>query len=377
MSIVPPPGNNGGSRESSEFEFVGKNGNGSGSVNPLVTNTNPLATNINPLVTNSEYTATYSTLTNPIMHPSPHIVSLPTFPIMETEETATVSQTNQDKTGGSAAPAPRTSCPPLSTSSISSPVPTSRIEEEVIVKAIAEEPPSAPGMFGWVRGGGLLSRVVEKTKAVTENIVTTLDPQMKDFIHSGGDVQIVVASDKDEKVGAVREAFQNVFGHATIVGLPSRSTTIAEQPVGFASGRQAALERISSLRKCGSVQKDTVVVSVENFLYEVSENIWLDFSCLILSDPQRKIQLQSYSQPTNVSSDQIKILKDSTPSDYNKQWSGFAVPIGGIMAKELKVSPQQWQEAVSGISRRRLLLLAGEGMAGMYKRELKSKVEDV
>jgi len=119
------------------------------------------------------------------------------------------------------------------------------------------------------------------------------------------------------------------------------------------------------------------VVSVENFLYEVSENIWLDFSCLILSDPQRKIQLQSYSQPTNVSSDQIKILKDSTPSDYNKQWSGFAVPIGGIMAKELKVSPQQWQEAVSGISRRRLLLLAGEGLAGMYKRELKSKVEDV
>ena len=45
-------------------------------------------------------------------------------------------------------------------------------------------------MFGWVRGGGLLSRVVEKTKAVTENIVTTLDPQMKDFIHSGGDVQV-------------------------------------------------------------------------------------------------------------------------------------------------------------------------------------------
>ncbi|XP_023328121.1 protein PRRC1 isoform X1 [Eurytemora carolleeae] len=145
-------------------------------------------------------------------------------------------------------------------------------------------------------------------------------------------------------------------------------------------------------RKCGSVQKDTVVVSVENFLYEASENLWLDFSCLVLSDPLRKIQLQSYSQPTNVTPEQIQILKDSTPSDYPKQWSGFAVPIdvvcterlrkhkfdqlqGGVMAKELQVSPELWQEAVSGISRRRLLTLAGEGLAGMYKREIKLKVE--
>ena len=35
-------------------------------------------------------------------------------------------------------------------------------------------------------------------------------------------VQIVVASDKDDKVLPIREAFQNVFGQATIVGLPSK-----------------------------------------------------------------------------------------------------------------------------------------------------------
>ena len=45
-------------------------------------------------------------------------------------------------------------------------------------------------MFGWVRSNGLLSKVVEKTRSVTENVITTLDPQMKDFIHSGGDVQV-------------------------------------------------------------------------------------------------------------------------------------------------------------------------------------------
>ncbi len=65
-------------------------------------------------------------------------------------------------------------------------------------------------MFGWVRGasGGILSRVAEKTKSSVESVITTLDPQMKDFIHSGGDVTAVVASDKDAKVSPLREAFQ-------------------------------------------------------------------------------------------------------------------------------------------------------------------------
>ncbi len=35
---------------------------------------------------------------------------------------------------------------------------------------------------------------------------------------SGGDIDIVVASDKEVKVAAVRQAFQEVFGKATIVG---------------------------------------------------------------------------------------------------------------------------------------------------------------
>jgi non-canonical (house-cleaning) NTP pyrophosphatase len=36
------------------------------------------------------------------------------------------------------------------------------------------------------------------------------------FLGSGGDVDIVVASDKEVKLSAVREAFQAVFGKATI-----------------------------------------------------------------------------------------------------------------------------------------------------------------
>ena len=60
-----------------------------------------------------------------------------------------------------------------------------------------------------------------------------------------------MASDKEDKVVPIREAFQAVFGKATVTGRAARALSIAEQPVGFASGRQAALERISCVRKSG------------------------------------------------------------------------------------------------------------------------------
>lgn len=37
------------------------------------------------------------------------------------------------------------------------------------------------------------------------------------FSDSGGDFEIIVASDKDDKVRPIREAFQTVFGKATVV----------------------------------------------------------------------------------------------------------------------------------------------------------------
>ena len=78
----------------------------------------------------------------------------------------------------------------------------------------------------------------------------------------------------------------------------------------------------------GAVGQETVVVSVENFLYEVNEDIWIDMSCLVLSDPLRKISLQSFSQPTNIAAGLVERLKEGTPDNYPKQWSGFAVTIG-------------------------------------------------
>ena len=51
---------------------------------------------------------------------------------------------------------------------------------------------------------------------------------MKEYIRSGGDVTVVVASDKEVKVQPVREAFQKVLGHATIYGVPSKVISLCK-----------------------------------------------------------------------------------------------------------------------------------------------------
>lgn len=56
----------------------------------------------------------------------------------------------------------------------------------------------------------------------------------------------MVASDKDINVQAVREAFQEVFGMATVTGEPSQST-IAPQPVGYAAGLKVSFFSLLAL----------------------------------------------------------------------------------------------------------------------------------
>lgn len=68
------------------------------------------------------------------------------------------------------------------------------------------------GLLSWMKdavsSGGILSRVAERAKSSVDSMITTLDPQMREFIYSGGDVDILVASDKEAKISPIREAFQ-------------------------------------------------------------------------------------------------------------------------------------------------------------------------
>ena len=278
MSVIPAAREgNGGSRESSEFEFVGGGRAGLPPPNPLLLPSSPILPS--PQISPASSSAAHQT------------------PAASTVQPALVPQIQPT-------PAQSSDTHPLPQSmSLSSMASLSSLASglgEAQVKVATAGSPPSPGVFSWVKGGNFLSKVVEKTKTMSENVITTLDPQMKEFIKSGGDIEVVVASDKEGKVAPVREAFQEVFGQATVYGLASKAASIAEQPVGFASGRQAALERVSSLRKGGNVEAQTVIVGVESFLYEVTEDLWLDLCCLLLTDPARKISLQAFTQPTPV-----------------------------------------------------------------------------
>ncbi|CAG2184189.1 unnamed protein product [Oppiella nova] len=115
--------------------------------------------------------------------------------------------------------------------------------------------------------------MAEKAKNSVDTMITTLDPGMKEIIYSGGDINVIVTTDKEAKICPIREAFQKVFGRATVNGLSSQPLSIASQPIGFDNGLKAAKERIQALRmNTSSIPQNQVIVSIENFIVDISDD---------------------------------------------------------------------------------------------------------
>ncbi|XP_033229439.1 protein PRRC1-like [Belonocnema kinseyi] len=227
------------------------------------------------------------------------------------------------------------------------------------------------GLFSWVKetvaNNSVLSKVAEKAKNSVNSMITTLDPQMREFIYSGGDVEIFVASDKDVKVSAIREAFQNVFGKATVTGVPVNVTTFAPQPVGFRAALTCAEERISLARQNPTLTPEATIVAVENFLLKIDGNKWYDLGVVLLNDPKNNVSLQTFTQMTPVPSQIVTLAEQATPENYPFKSSGLAVTIGNLMANNLQVSHNEWHNALTSVSRKDVILLAAKSLAGIYK----------
>ncbi|KAK3790337.1 hypothetical protein RRG08_062570 [Elysia crispata] len=229
---------------------------------------------------------------------------------------------------------------------------------------------SSQSIFGWLAGNSLVNKVVEKTKSSMESVITTLDPGMREIIHSGGEINLAVTSAKDNKVLPVREAFQKVFGRATVTGYASQATTAA-QPVGFTAGLKGAEERISNLKKTWDIPSDLTVVSVEGFIVEILPDRWFEMSCLLLKDPSHGIEVQTFSQPTHIPTEYVMTAQDKTPSDYPLRWSGLAVTIGEVIeTAKPHIGHADWQMVLSGVSRQESLRLAAQSLASIYKQKL-------
>ncbi|ESP03319.1 hypothetical protein LOTGIDRAFT_171554 [Lottia gigantea] len=207
-----------------------------------------------------------------------------------------------------------------------------------------------------------------------ESVITTLDPGMKEVIRSGGDIDIIVTSNKENKVGAVREAFQSVFGRATIRGEESDSSTAA-QPVGYTAGLKGSEERILNLRRNNIISDEQVVVSIEGFIVELLPDKWFEMSCIVLQDPVKKIQLQTFSQPTPVPTEYVLTAQDQTPADYPLRWAGLSVSIGSVIeGANPHIGHVDWQKALTGVGRRESLTLALTALAYLYLQKLPSSM---
>lgn len=94
---------------------------------------------------------------------------------------------------------------------------------------------------------------------------------------------------------------------------------------------------------------------------------WYDLGVLLLNDPIRQIVIQVFTQMTPVPTPVVTLASEDTPSNYPLKWSGYSVTIGSLMGKNLGVSHTDWHKALTGVSRRDIILLAAKSLATMYK----------
>lgn len=229
------------------------------------------------------------------------------------------------------------------------------------------------GMWGWIKSASqnpFVQSVVEKTKTGMDRMITTLDPGMTPYLRIGGDINIVVASEKEIKWGAVRDAFQKVFGLAHVQGMPAQSG-VAPQPVGYSSGLRGAQDRINYLRRSGLIDEKQLCVSIESFVAEVLPDKWFDIGCVILEDPIRNINLEVFTQAVPVPMDIISHIQSATPADYSLSWSGLSVTTGQAFLHQMPwIEPSDWHKTLTGQSRRSMIYDAVLTLAGLYKERL-------
>lgn len=228
------------------------------------------------------------------------------------------------------------------------------------------------GVWGWFKGNDFLNKVAEKAKNSVDSMITTLDPGMKEFIYSGGDIDVLVASDDDVRViGPIRESFQKVFGRATVTGITMPPSNMAPQPVGFAAGLKAAEDKITSLQQTGRVSASQPTIAVESFIVELTPDSWFDMHCLVLKDDANGLFLHTFGQATPVPAEFIAEIQDRTPADYPLRWCGLAVTVGEVAGPRLLVPQCEWRAVLGGVSDAQLVSSAACALASMYRRALR------
>lgn len=70
-------------------------------------------------------------------------------------------------------------------------------------------------------------------------------------------------------------------------------------------------------------------------------------TCLCLSDPARKIDLETFSQAIAIPAEHVKKAEQITPSNYSLRWSGLSFTLGEVILGNGQ-SSGDWQNEISG-----------------------------
>lgn len=243
-------------------------------------------------------------------------------------------------------------------------------------------------LFDWFKGD-ILNHIAEKARNSVDQIITVLDPGMKEYLYSGGNINILVISQTQEQIPPIRDAFQNVFGRATVIAARYEPPEAAnDNPVKLANSFESAIciakERIAKLRAdTNKIPQNQVVIALQptivcldysNFkdACNLSPKRFLTY-CLILEDPVLSLTIHSYSQfiPIDEGSED-SLLK-------SKLENGFSKSMDELMAEKLNSKPAEaeaddWLNNWIGLSETELIHNLSMTIGNNYKRKWKDYI---
>lgn len=241
------------------------------------------------------------------------------------------------------------------------------------------------GVWGWMSSAvsvGLQTtqnigrNIVEKTKTSVESVITTLDPEMEDYMYGRDQsVSLAVTSTDTEAIEAIKDGFLQVFEHV-VVQSHSSVSGIAPLPVGFSAGVKGAQHRIANLIRGKKAQEGQVIIGVEEMVSELLPGKWFGLTCLALNDPTSKLELETFSQSIHIPKVYITKAEESTPSNYNLRWSGLSFTLGEVIIGSGQAHGD-WHSKISGSSKRQILTLTARTLAGQFRDKLKASADSL
>uniref|UniRef100_F1L7H7 Protein PRRC1 n=1 Tax=Ascaris suum TaxID=6253 RepID=F1L7H7_ASCSU len=249
------------------------------------------------------------------------------------------------------------------------PVAVGMSEAEAALDKLEEREEEGGSMFGWlqktVTHSAFLSKVADKAKTGMDSVLTTLDPGMKDFLRSEGAVDIVIASDNGRIIAAIADGFRRVFSTVTYRGMGTPgASSLLPQIVGYTFALTYVKERITLLRGSGLAGNKSAIVALQPFLHEI-QGSW--YESAVIAIQKDDINVHVFTQPVDVDSRVIAILKEHTPSGYAA--NAFSTTVGIGYAEVFGIDPDDWQQNSLSYSSSELYRLASAALAAAYKRK--------